>query len=131
MPRRRRKRNLYALSAELAVAVPQVMAHRLLRMASAGEKPSVRDRREFDRMIREKAAALCDSWVEMAWKSLEVNQRLALSVTRSWLIGSPTAVGHAKRVQRAGLEVLAAGLTPVHRQVTANARRLNRRRPRR
>ena len=127
MPRRRRrKKNLYALSAELAVAVPQVMAHRLLRMAAAGDRPTARDRRELDRMITEKAAALGDSWVEMAWKALEVNQRLALSMTQSWLTGAPTVAGHAKRLQRAGLEVLAAGMTPVHRRVTANARRLNR-----
>ena len=130
MPRRRRrKKNLYALSAELAVAVPQVMAHRLLRMA--GDRPTARDRRELDRMITEKAAALGESWIEMAWKALEVNQRLALSMTQSWLTGAPTVAGHAKRLQRAGLEVLAAGMTPVHRRVTANARRLNRKRSKR
>ena len=124
-PRRRRKKSFYALSTELALAIPQVMTHRLLRMAAAGNKPSLRDQREFDRMITEKAAAFSDSWADMAVKSLEVNQKLALSFMRSWLTHSPTGAHHTKQLQRAALDVLAAGMAPVHRRATANARRLN------
>lgn len=124
--RRRRKKSFYALSTELALAVPQVMTHRLLRMAAAGDKPSLRDRREFDRMITEKAAAFGHSWADMAVKSLEVNQKLALSFMRSWLTHSPAGAHHAMQLQRAALNVLAAGMAPVHKRATANARRLNR-----
>jgi hypothetical protein len=124
-PRRRRKKSFYALSTELALAIPQVMTHRLLRMAAAGGKPSLRDQREFDRMITEKAAAFSDSWADMAAKSFEVNQKLALSFMRSWLTHSPSGVHHTKQLQRAALNVLAAGMAPVHRRATANARRLN------
>lgn len=126
MPLRcRRKKSFYALSTELALAVPQVMTHRLLRMAAAGDKPNLRDQREFDRMLTEKAAAFGDSWADMAVKSFEVNQKLALSFMRSWLTHSPTDSHHIKQVQRAALNVLAAGMAPVHRRATANARRLN------
>ena len=38
---------------DLAVAAPQVVAHRLTRMAMAGANPSARDRREFTRMVSE------------------------------------------------------------------------------
>ena len=123
--RRRRKKSFYALSTELALAIPQVMTHRLLRMAAAGDKPSLGDQREFDRMITEKAAAFSDSWADMAAKSFEVNQKLALSFMRSWLTHSPSGVHHTKQLQRAALNVLAAGMAPVHKRATANARRLN------
>jgi hypothetical protein len=43
---KRRSSDLLARQAtELAMAVPQVMAHRLTRMALAGATPSARDRR--------------------------------------------------------------------------------------
>jgi hypothetical protein len=53
----RRNRNVAALTrkaAELGVAAPLVIAHRLTRMALAGHTPSVRDRREFTLMSTEK-----------------------------------------------------------------------------
>ena len=37
-------------AAELALAVPQVVAHRMARMALAGHSPSARDQREFQMM---------------------------------------------------------------------------------
>ena len=61
-------------AAERAVAVPQVIAHRLARLARAGPAPSARDREEFRRMGAEKAAAFAESWNAMATGMLEANQ---------------------------------------------------------
>jgi hypothetical protein len=126
-PRRRRKTRLYTKSAALAFAVPQVIGHRLMRMASSG-KPTRRDRREFDRMITEKAEALGEAWSRMAVKTFQANQEIAFSLMKGWMRGSPSVVQHAAALQRTATEVLAAGLAPVHRRAVANARRLNRRR---
>ena len=48
--RRRPSQRLAAQSVELAWAAPQVVMHRLARMAQAGPQPSAHDRREFARM---------------------------------------------------------------------------------
>ena len=67
MPARRRpSTSLSAKTAELALAVPQVVAHRLLRMAHAGPHLSARDRKEFARMVAEKNSAFGESWNAMA-----------------------------------------------------------------
>ena len=120
---RRKKKNFYALSTELALAVPQVIGHRLLGMAAMNGKPSLREQREFDRMISEKTAAFSDAWTDMAVKSFEVNQQLASAFLRSWLAYTPPSARHAKQLQRAALDVLAAGIAPLHKRATANARR--------
>lgn len=122
----RRKKRLYAHTAGLALAVPQVIAHRLLRMAAASHPLSPRDRREFNRMNSEKAEALAEAWANVAVRGLEVQQKLALSLMRAWLTRTPIVSSHLRRLPGAGLEVLAAGIAPVHKRATANARRLNR-----
>ena len=125
--RRRRRTRVYTKSVELALAVPQVIGHRLLRMASTG-KPTKQDRREFDRMITEKAEAIGEAWGRMAVKTLQANQEIAFSWMKGWMRGSPSLVQHAAALQRTATEVLAAGLAPMHRRAVANARRLSRRR---
>jgi len=101
------------------------MGHRLLRMASSG-KPTKRDRREFDRMITEKAEAIGEAWGRMALKAFQANQNMALSLMKGWMRGSPSVVQHAVTLQRTATDVLAAGLAPVHRRAVANTRRLAR-----
>jgi hypothetical protein len=117
-------------AAELALAVPQVMSHRVARMVSAGNTPSARDQRELHRMSTEKVAAFGESWSNMAAQSLRANQQLSLSLMRSWygvwLGNMPTVSRHSKQFQAAALDVLARGMAPVHRRAVANARRLNR-----
>jgi hypothetical protein len=52
----RRKRGAGSLAlkaAELSFAVPEVVAHRMARMALSGSEVSARDRREFERMMME------------------------------------------------------------------------------
>lgn len=112
---RRRSPKLARQASELALAVPQVMAHRLTRMALAGPLPNARDRREFHRMGQEKVHAFWQSWFAMGWAMVEAMQQ-------SWI-----AVLQGARVPLIDTQlVLARGLAPVHRKATANARRLAR-----
>jgi hypothetical protein len=124
-------RRLAAKTSELASAVPQVMAHRLARMAVAGPKLSERDRKEFARMFAEKNSAFSESWKAMAQQALRSNQALTMSLARSfWTPPSlrRKAAGSALAVQwnNAALDVFGKGLAPVHRKATANAKRLAR-----
>lgn len=128
----RRNRNALTLatqSAQLAFAVPQVVAHRLARMAAAGAKPSQRDRKEFELMGAEKMAAFSESWNAMALQTVRANQQLAAACLHSiwspWTSGKPAAHAVAQW-QDAALDVIGKGLTPVHRKATANAKRLGR-----
>jgi hypothetical protein len=131
MPSRRRRSSsaLAAQASQLAVAVPQVVAHRLTRMALAGRKPSARDRREFHRMGAEKIAAFQESWLAMYAEAWRLQQKAALNAMQAlwmpWLAprrrGTPL-----ERWQRATLGVLGRGMGPVHRRAVANAKRLAR-----
>jgi len=129
MPSRnaRGSRSLAVKAVELAFAVPQVVAHRITRMALSGPKLSARDRKEFERMVAEKNAAFVESWIAMTARATVPTQALAASFFRSFLsvargnMPSPTA---AAQLQRAALGVLGKGLAPVHRKAVANAKRL-------
>jgi hypothetical protein len=132
MPARRRRppASLSAKTAELALAVPQVVAHRLLRMAHAGPHLSARDRKEFARMIAEKNSAFGESWNAMALQALQ-SQRTS---RRAGARRDGAAVG-ARQPCRASLRGAAAacrprgdrqGAAPVHRRAVANAKRLAR-----
>ena len=69
---------------ELALAAPEVIAHRTARMAAAGRVPSVRDQKEFARMGLEKAEAVAESVSAMALPMYKFNQELALLTARQW-----------------------------------------------
>lgn len=133
MPRHR-SRSLATDATSLAVAVPQVVAHRLARLALAGPNPSARDRREFRLMFDEKAMAFQRSWMAMtttAWSSgFTLWMSLARAWSGAWLRGSSMTLPWPA-IHAAGLDVLAAGLRPVSRTAGANAKRLNRRGARR
>ena len=131
MPTRRKNpsRTLAAQAAELAVAVPQVVAHRMTRMALAGPKLSARDRKEFERMVAEKNAAFADAWQAMSAQTARSQRAFAASWFESMLSmsrgGRPTAPSPLA-LQRAALDVLGKGMAPVHRKAVANAKRLGR-----
>ena len=74
---RRKASRLGAQASELLLAAPQVVAHRLGRMAVAGHKPSAKDQREFQRMGAEKLAAFGEAWQAMALQMLKSNQQIA------------------------------------------------------
>lgn len=128
--RRPRKSSSMAVRlAELSFAVPQVVAHRVTRMALAGHTPSARDKKEFELMVAEKKAAFGQSFTAMAAEAVRANQALALSMfTSMWFPGSrkPSAPALAAKVQRAAMGVLNKGVAPVHSKAVANAKRLAR-----
>lgn len=81
---------------QIAWAAPQVVVHRASRMLRGGWPPSARDRREYVLMAREKVEGL-----------VEVATVLATS-------------------SRTGSALAQQALTPVHRRVLANRKRLAR-----
>jgi len=116
-------------AAELAFATPQVIAHRMLRMANAGSSPSVRDRREFQRMGAEKTAAFIESWNAMALETLRAHQALSASFVQAFwsaCLQTRPSVGTAMQWHNASLRILGKGMDPVHRRAVANAKRLAR-----
>lgn len=123
-------------ASELMLAAPQVVAHRLGRMAVAGPRPSAKDQHEFHRMGAEKVAAFGEAWQAMTLQMLRSNQQLAASMMRSWWPTMAVRAG-AKAVpqtqaaaawQNAALDILNQGIRPVHRRAVANAKRLGRKR---
>ncbi len=132
MPSRRTRKtpSIVTQAVELACAVPQVVAHRVTRMAVAGPTPSARDRKEFQRMGAEKTAAFGESWNAMTLQALHAHQALAASFFRAFwspsLKSGPSASAVAAQVQNAALGVLSKGMAPVHRKAVANAKRLAR-----
>jgi hypothetical protein len=133
---RRKATRLGAQASEIMLAAPQVVAHRLGRMVSAGHKPSAKDQREFHRMGAEKLAAFGEAWRAMTLQMLKSNQQIAASMMRSgWPAGAARAGPNGAALtqaaaawQQAALDVLGQGVRPVHRRAVANAKRLGRKR---
>lgn len=114
---------------EMAMAVPQVVAHRVTRMAIAGPTLSARDRKEFTGMVEEKQLAIGQAWVAMAAETLRVNQALALRLARTFWSppawGKPAGRALANLSSTAALGILDKGLAPFHKKAVANAKRLS------
>ena len=110
------------------MAVPQVVAHRVTRMALAGPNISDRDRKEFKMMVDEKHAAFAQAWSDMSLQVLRANQALATSMLRCFLSPfshkNPSAASVSAQVQNAVVGVLGKGLAPIHRKAVSNAKRL-------
>ena len=131
---RRKADRLRAQTTEVLFAAPQVVAHRLGRMALAGPKPSLQDQREFHRMSAEKIAAFGEAWRAMTLQMLKSNQQLASAMMRSaWPAATPRRGALAQPLSHfaadwegAALDILGQGIRPVHRRAVANAKRLNR-----
>ena len=118
-------------AAELGVAAPQVVRHRVRRMALAGAFPSARDQKEFKLMGQEKIDAFQESWQAMAIETILAQQKLGFSMLNSLLRGWPVgwngawAQPLAFPLQAATMGVLNKGMQPIHRRAMANAKRLN------
>lgn len=136
---RRKALRLTQQGAELMTAAPQVVACRVARLARAGHAPGARDRREFQLMGAEKAAAFGEAWQAMALQLLQAQSQMAASMWQgAW--GGAWAQPWARRPaphpwpswaaawQSAALDVLNQGIAPVRRRASANARRLGRQR---
>ena len=124
----RRGGSLASQSAELALAVPQVVAHRMARMAMAGATPSQRDKDEFKLMSDEKFAAFQESWMAMATQAMQVQQQAAMQLmTAFWTPmawRAPSFRSVERQWNRASFSVLGKGLEPISRRAVANAKRL-------
>jgi hypothetical protein len=131
---RRKAARIGSQTSELMLAAPQVIAHRLGRMALSAGRPNRNDQREFHRMSAEKVTAFGEAWQAMTLQMLKSNQQLALSMMRSWW---PSAIA-TRRTSRglpaqhglgawqgAALDILGKGISPVHRRAVANAKRLS------
>lgn len=142
---------------ELAVAAPRVIATRSARMLAAGANPGAADRAEFSKMYVEKGQAFWESLFAMGAQMAKVNQEFARTAALQWWrlwttpwflsarapsIGSFNALNplsHAtallprpseRQRRRAVSRLVDAGLGPIHKRATANARRLSRTRKR-
>jgi hypothetical protein len=116
--------------AELAVAVPQVIAHRLTRAVLAGPALSEQDRKEFQRMVSEKQAAFSQAYWEMGLQMFRVNLQLNTLLFRAlfapFSLTLPSVASAMAQTQEAMGTLLGKGLAPIHRAATLNARRLSR-----
>lgn len=133
---RRKSLRLTQQSAELMIAAPQVVAHRVTRMVQAGPRPGERDRREFQLMGAEKLAAFGEAWQAMALQMWKAQWQLAASMWQGGWAGAWTApmarpwtpAAWSAFWPSAALDVLNQGIAPVRRRASANARRLGRQR---
>lgn len=118
------RRKLTKQALDLSLAVPQVVAHRVGRMAAAGATPNARDRKEFQRMGAEKVAAFCESWAAMGMAAMQAQQSMWRGVMFAPLSAGrlPTNTTLANQT----LRILSQGLAPVHRRAVGNAKRLKR-----
>jgi len=130
---RRSSQRLAIQAAEVALAAPQVVAHRVARMANAGTGTTAADRKEFALMGSEKVIAFYQSWSAI-WTQVYVTQvRLTYSLFsagfaplfRKGRLGSPAGLAHLPSVMT---QIMSAGLAPVHAKTMANTKRLSRRR---
>lgn len=103
---------------DISMAAPQVINHRLTRMALSGPVLSARDQKEFTRMVVEKQLAFSQAWLAMGSEMFKVQQQLCLAWMRN-----PWTVGHKLPV--AADKVAARSLAPIRRKAVANAKRLS------
>jgi hypothetical protein len=129
MSRRRRNpsQRLAAQAVELSFAAPQVVMHRVARMASAGSSSSARDRREFTRMGSEKVLAFYQSgtafWTQVLRMQLQWSQSL---LAMGWALAfGARPRGRPRGAADAAARLVSAGLAPLHVTAVANARRLS------
>ena len=132
-----KQRRLGRAATQMAVAVPQVIAHRVGRMIGGGPLPSGRDQQEFYLMGTEKVAAFQESWVAMSWQTVAAQQQFTLWWLQTWwkvALGgwmNPPNLQHLstaaqQRLLASLVDVAQQGMAPVHRRAVANARRLGR-----
>lgn len=109
-------------SFEMWHAAAQVIGMRTGRMAAASHPPSARDRKEFTLMGTEKVQAATHANLAMARRLQGSSLHLWSNAWQQWLRGGVALAPLSAEAARVGL----AGLAPVHRAATGNARRLAR-----
>jgi hypothetical protein len=119
---------------------PQVIWMRSARVGMDGFAPRADTRRELARMVHEKTAAAGESATAVAFQMWRTNWELALMPMRLWWgmwagaarwpAFGPVPAAASKQLVAAASRIVPSGLAPVRRRVTANAKRLRRRKPR-
>ena len=110
---------------EVGAVAPLVVGYRLAGMARSGSAPTARDRRELTRMGQEKVDAWYEASLATGQRLFEANVTLAgLLWRQAW--GGAISPAVFTNWLALGPGLLTAGLTPVHRRVVANNRRLGR-----
>ena len=131
-------RTVYGAS-EIWAAAPQVIALRSARVLADGFAPRADTRRELARMVQEKTAATGESATALVLQMWRTNWELALTPMRLWWsmwagVARSSPFGPvpaaSKQLVAAASKIVPSGLAPVRRRVTANAKRLRRRKPR-
>ena len=116
---------------DIGVATPQVMAHRLTRMAFAGPLLSERDRNEFMGMMLEKQQAFGQAW----WAAC--NAAVCSPCANAWAVWHTVMSGQlatqpaawwklTEHAWHPAAQIWNAALTPIHSKATSNAKRLSR-----
>ena len=116
---------------DIGVATPQVVAHRLTRMACAGPHLSARDQKEFMNMVLEKQLAFSQSWwaacnaaSHSPWSSIWSSWNQALT---GGMLATPWHWWNlTEQTMSPAHDIWNAALTPIHQKATSNARRLAR-----
>ncbi|WP_313296148.1 polyhydroxyalkanoate granule-associated phasin [Diaphorobacter sp.] len=123
MPRTRKTPSTSRQLMELSSAAPQVIAHRLTRMALASPtNPSRRDQKEFTGMIVEKQIAFAQSWWTLCMDIAKSQQSLMFA-----MFSGPAAVTSLlARTPRKLEKISSRAVSPIHRKAVSNAKRLSR-----
>ena len=128
------KKSAATKSFELAIAAPQVVAHRLQRMSTLGPTSSVADYMEMHRMWSEKVVAFSQSWAAMYVEAFRFQQSFWTASSSLWLspwVGGSgfdltrTLWGDARAAERFWGKAIA----PIHSKAVANSKRLGRAKP--
>ena len=128
MKTRRNAKTAAAKMVDISLAAPQVVAHRVTRMAHSGPVLSERDRKEFTGMVQEKQLAFAQSF--LAWNTAVLRWQMHMQM--QWFSACLRG-DYAKAFQpffsplplaAAGEKAAAQALEPVRRKAVSNAKRL-------
>ncbi|MET0331218.1 MAG: hypothetical protein ABW154_07300 [Dyella sp.] len=111
--------DLAARSTQMMQASAEVMMRRTYGMARMGATPSVADQRELRLMVDEKVQASFESAMAMWLRAMRNSQTLMFQAFTGRIDAASLA-----SMARTGSEIANAGLTPFHRRVRSNAKRL-------
>jgi len=109
---------------ELSVTAPMVIGYRLAGMAPVGAAPNARQRHELDRMGQEKVDAFSEAALATGRRLFEANLALSGLFWRQVWAGPLSPAVLAGRLTSIGPRLAMDNLTPYHRRVVANNRRL-------
>lgn len=119
---------IYRQSEDLGVNVPQIMQKRINMMAQQNPFDNHKERVEMERMVNEKTSAFMESWQNMGWQSLIAQQNIGNIMIDSWIklsFGKPVAFEKLfYQINLETLKIFEKGMSPIHRRVVANAKRL-------